>query len=208
MKTNLSEPSDLNILIGCTGSVATIKLPHILQELLDLATKNENKLNIRVVCTEHARHFFKREDLPSGVEVYTDEMEWQGWQQRGDPVLHIELAKWAHLMVIAPLDANTLAKMAQGICDNLLTCIARAWIFPRPLLFCPAMNTRMWEHPITSIHINMLKQWACKEVPCVVKTLMCGDTGYGAMAEVATIIESIRNAIKEIHAKENAFQNE
>jgi phosphopantothenoylcysteine decarboxylase len=52
----------------------------------------------------------------------------------GDEVLHIELRRWADLMVVAPLSANTLAKLANGLCDNLLTCIVRAWQFPRPLL--------------------------------------------------------------------------
>lgn len=63
--------------------------------------------------TEHAKHFFSVNDLPPKTLVYDDEAEWSSWKGRGDPVLHIELGKWAHLMVIAPLDANTLAKMAQ-----------------------------------------------------------------------------------------------
>lgn len=68
---------------------------------------------IRIIVTEHAKHFFDVSELPSSVLLYDDNSEWQGWKQRGDPVIHIELGKWADMMVIAPLDANSLAKMAQ-----------------------------------------------------------------------------------------------
>lgn len=63
-----------------------------------------------------------------------DEDEWHVWQNKGDPVLHIDLRKWADLLVIAPLSANSLAKMAQGLCDNCLTSVVRAWDFTKPLL--------------------------------------------------------------------------
>lgn len=63
-----------------------------------------------------------------------DEDEWHAWKAIGDPVLHIDLRRWADLMVIAPLSANTLAKLAGGLCDNLLTCVVRAWDFDKPLL--------------------------------------------------------------------------
>jgi len=66
-------------------------------------------------------------------------------------VLHIDLAKWADIFVIAPCSANTLAKLAYGICDNLLTSVARAWDADRPLVIAPAMNTHMWTHPHTAV---------------------------------------------------------
>lgn len=81
----------------------------------------------------------------------------------------------------------------QGICDNLLTCTTRAWDMSKPLLFCPAMNTRMWEHPITSKQITVLEEWGHTQIPPIAKTLICGDTGMGAMAEVETIVNHIKN---------------
>lgn len=63
-----------------------------------------------------------------------DDDEWHEWSKVGDPVMHIELRRWADVFVIAPLSANTLAKLANGICDNLITCVARAWDFQRPLV--------------------------------------------------------------------------
>ncbi|XP_025066343.1 phosphopantothenoylcysteine decarboxylase isoform X3 [Alligator sinensis] len=104
------------------------------------------------------------------------------WKDRSDPVLHIDLRRWADLMLVAPLDANTLAKIANGICDNLLTCVIRAWDMTKPFLFCPAMNTAMWEHPITAEQIERLKGFGYTEIPCVVKRLVCGDEGQSLAA--------------------------
>ncbi|XP_043281635.1 phosphopantothenoylcysteine decarboxylase [Venturia canescens] len=172
------------VLIGCTGSVATIKLPLLCEKLW------RQNLDIRVVVTEHAKHFLKDAELPPGTQILSDTVEWAAWQGRGDPVLHVDLAKWADLFLIAPLDANTLGKLANGICDNILTCVARAWDINKPLLFCPAMNTMMWEHPVTAPQVDRLKSWGYKEIGCITKTLMCGDTGIGAMAEVDTIVQA------------------
>ncbi|XP_059622419.1 phosphopantothenoylcysteine decarboxylase [Phlebotomus argentipes] len=185
-------PGTFRILIGCTGSVATIKLPQLIQCLAESIPGAEMK----VVVTECARRFFSTDEIPSGTPVLTDANEWSAWKHRGDPVLHIDLAKWADLMVLAPLDANTLAKIAQGLCDNLLLCILRAWEPSKPLLFCPAMNTKMWQHPITAEHVSRLRAWGYHEVPCIEKTLMCGDTGPGAMAEVDTIVQNVREYLK------------
>lgn len=79
----------------------------------------------------------------------------------------------------------------QGLCDNLLLCTVRAWQLKiKPILFAPAMNTFMWEHPITSQHIAILKSWGYHEISCISKRLMCGDTGMGAMALPEDILTS------------------
>ncbi|KAK2103372.1 hypothetical protein P7K49_017228 [Saguinus oedipus] len=270
------------------------------------------------------------------------------WKCRSDPVLHIDLRRWADLLLVAPLDANTLGKVASGICDNLLcshlcstevgtalvlmgqpdlpllsrnvllspalsaqpgaepkvlntalakemspwelrpsspppafvgseelspasvlkglggkptlvsadasigsqgcllshfltvrlppwtwdlgemlvlayelplggvsspynpegltalegTCIIRAWDRSKPLLFCPAMNTAMWEHPITAQQVDQLKAFGYVEIPCVAKKLVCGDKGMGAMAEVGTIVDKV----KEVLFQHSGFQ--
>lgn len=147
--------------------------------------------------TKNATHFFDRNEIRSDVNILTDDDEWSMWQKRNDPVLHIDIGKWADVMVIAPLDANTLAKMASGICDNLLLCTTRAWNFDKPLFFCPAMNTRMWNHPITKVHIEQLKNWGHIEIPCISKRLICGDFGFGAMESPLNIVQEILNFLKE-----------
>src|SRR5262249_47273042 len=124
---------------------------------------------VQVVATSPALYFFPAHELPPGV-LHTDEEEWPGRKNGGlyarhDPVLHIELRRWADLFLIAPLDANTLAKLACGLSDNCLTCVWRAWDPKRPVVLAPAMNTLMWEHPLTVRHFRTLRE--IMELPAV-----------------------------------------
>uniref|UniRef100_A0A8C5QXL4 Phosphopantothenoylcysteine decarboxylase n=1 Tax=Leptobrachium leishanense TaxID=445787 RepID=A0A8C5QXL4_9ANUR len=179
------------VLVGVTGSVAALKLPNLVSGLLQIPG-----IQVQVVSTERAKHFYNIHDIP--VPMYSDQDEWEMWKQRSDPVLHIELRRWADLMVIAPLDANTLGKISSGICDNLLSCVVRAWDLKKPLLFCPAMNTAMWNHPITEQQLAQLRDFGYREIPCVAKRLVCGDEGLGAMAEVDTIINTVKQVLSEM----------
>jgi len=192
MDRNESAPPS-KILLGVSGSVASMKT-------ISLATSLLNFGEVRVVSTNHALGFFDRTQLPSGVSLFTDDDEWKSWKKRGDPVLHIELRKWADVFVLAPLSANSLAKISHGLCDNLLTCVARAWDFQRPFLVAPAMNTLMWQHPFTEKQLSELRGLGIQVVAPVEKTLICGDTGAGAMAEVPAIV----NAVKSHILKENS----
>jgi len=176
------------VLLGVTGSVAAIRTPALAAALRQVGHE------VKVVATEPALYFFDASDLPAGSLV-RDADEWPGqtWK-RGDPVLHIELRKWAEVLLVAPLDANTLAKLALGLADNCLTCVARAWDPARPLILAPAMNTLMWQHPATVRHLRLLAQdWgvALRIVEPVDKELACGDVGVGGMAEVAAIVAAI-----------------
>ena len=111
------------VLLGATGSVAAIKLGQLASALLEFA-------DVRVVATAGACHFFEESALPAAaLPVLGDDDEWRAWRRVGDPVLHIELRRWADALLIAPLSANSLAKLACGLCDNLLTCVVRAWDF-------------------------------------------------------------------------------
>ena len=116
-------------------------------QALELVDALLPSFNVQVVTTTKGAHFFDKRALEAkGVRVWTDDDEWGAWKQRGDPVTHIELRRWAHLLLVAPLSANTLAKLSNGICDNLLTCLARAWDFGdkcKHLVVAPAMNTAM-----------------------------------------------------------------
>jgi phosphopantothenoylcysteine decarboxylase len=202
-----------NILLGVTGSVAALKTPELVSALLQAGHA------VKVIATEASLYFFDREQLPTGV-LHTDADEWprQGsgiaWQ-RSDTVLHIELRRWADLFLIAPLDANTLAKLAFGLSDNALTCVWRAWDQQRPIILAPAMNTLMWEHPMTVQHLRKVaKQFELKAkkrydadalvvaiseqrssrfrfVGPIPKLLACGDMGQGAMAEVPDITQAV-----------------
>ena len=110
-------------------------------------------------------------------------------------------AQWADVLVIAPLSANTLAKLAIGLCDTLLTCVFRAWDKGRrdkPIVVAPAMNTKMWEDPVTALHLGALRErYAIRTVGPVVKQLACKDVGMGAMAEPRDIAATVMRAWDE-----------
>lgn len=174
----------MNILLGVTGSIAAT-LAGKLQERLVL-----EKHNVKVVLTDAGNqfaHFF------GGYgPIYTDRHEWMEYR-RSNVVLHIELRNWAELFLIAPLSANTLAKLAQGHCDNLLTCVARAWDRTKPFVVAPAMNTQMLSHPATNEHLDKLKSWYpnFKVIPPIAKVLACGEYGEGAMAAIEDIVSEV-----------------
>jgi len=209
-----------NVLLGVTGSVASIKTPLLYEELKTLG------YTVKVVATNPALYFFDPARLdPAHVGrnpdvVIVDEDEWPGrgdgrHYQRTDDVLHIELRRWADVLLVAPLDANTLAKLANGLCDNCLTCVWRAWDPARPVVLAPAMNTLMWQHPATIRHFRQLTDDAGAEppaglsldtllewlntnlprlrvVPPISKRLACDDIGIGAMAELEHITAAVR----------------
>lgn len=205
-----------NVLLGVTGSVAAIRTPALVQQLRSAGHA------VKVVATQAALYFFDPLEL-DGVNaqrnrevLILDEDEWPGraagqrWQ-RDDPVLHIELRRWADVLVIAPLDANTLAKLANGLSDNCLTCVWRAWDHARPVVLAPAMNTLMWEQPITARHLlavadaqdqriqepDAAVEWINQRagrlrfVGPVSKRLACGDVGVGAMAPLEAIVAAV-----------------
>ena len=175
-----------HLLLAASGSVATIKIPNILHAL-----SHHSNLSIRLVLTQSASTFLAGQSAEQphieilrrikNVEgVYLDEEEWHHPWKRGNGILHIELRRWAHMLVIAPLSANTLAKITGGFSDNLLTSVVRAWDptgqleessqesgLPRlkkRIIVAPAMNTVMWRHPITKSQIKVLeKDWGVRD---------------------------------------------
>lgn len=133
------------------------------------------------------------------------ENEWHEWSQLGDPVLHIDLRNWADVLLIAPLSANTLAKLSLGLCDDTLSCAARAWDFGhtpgkgKPFVLAPAMNTLMWSHVLTQQQLATIRKFfhndivdrAFRLVSPQAKVLACGEHGDGALAEVSDIVTSV-----------------
>ena len=201
------EVYNVNVILGMTGSVASIKARELITKLAFLAAPRLPSL--KVVATKAAKHFFNWEELKNdlsaaNVGFHSDEEEWRDWKKVGDPVLHIELRRWADILVIAPCSANTLAKLANGLCDDLLSCIVRAWDFKDPnklLVIAPAMNTMMWESPFTQKHLETLvelgggtmdDQKRVQIIGPVEKTLACGDVGNGAMASPEDIARLVR----------------
>jgi phosphopantothenoylcysteine synthetase/decarboxylase len=181
----------MNVLLGVTGSVAAT-LTRKLQDRI-----YESGHDVDTVITESANNFRptgEREIENFWRHTYRDADEWTYYRDN-KAVLHIDLVKWADIFVIAPCTANTLSKIEIGIADNLLTCCVRAWPYKdkRNIILAPAMNTCMWD----TKHIDRQYKKLCLEgsyswIPPVEKTLYCGDTGIGAMADIDTIIERIK----------------
>ena len=105
---------------------------------------------------------------------------------------YVQLVEWADTAVVAPLSANSLAKLSMGLCDNVVTSVARCWpMRERPLLLAPAMNTKMWEHPATRQQLAALEAMGARVLAPVSKRLACGDVGTGAMAGVDDIVAAV-----------------
>jgi phosphopantothenoylcysteine decarboxylase len=166
----------MNILLGVTGSVAAKLHPKIVTELSQFG-------NVRSVGTKSAFKFCSENGF-----ALSD--EWRYYENHKG-VLHIDYRNWADILVIAPLSANTLAKIANGYCDDLLTNIARAWDFSKRFIVCPTMNTKMYEHPITAKHLETIYDWGIEIIEPQVKTLVCKETGIGAMCNISEIVKRI-----------------
>lgn len=217
-----------HLLLAATGSVATIKLPNILQSL-----SHHRNLSIRVIITQSATSFLQNQapeqpsvasllEIPNVEAIYRDEDEWLVPWTRGASILHIELRRWADLMVIAPLSANSLAKISLGLSSDLVSSVARAWDStgglidkPRPgialpygekrnrkgIIVAPAMNTAMWNHPATAGHMATLEEWTVENggwievLRPIEKDLACGDMGGGAMKEWKDIVGVIEDRL-------------
>ncbi|XP_027070060.1 probable phosphopantothenoylcysteine decarboxylase [Coffea arabica] len=173
------------VLLAASGSVAAIKFANLCHCFVEWA-------EVKAVATKASMHFIDKVALPKDVTLYRDEDEWSTWNKIGDSVLHIELRSWADIMIIAPLSANTLGKIAGGLCDNLLTCIVRAWDYSKPLFVAPAMNTFMWNNTFTERHLLLIDDLGINLIPPVTKRLACGDYGNGAMAEPSLIFSTVR----------------
>ncbi|KAG0136503.1 flavoprotein [Tuber indicum] len=198
------QDSKKHLLLATTGSVATIKLPQLLSALSE--TFSPETLTIHLILSPSSKNFLSPADLceisenPLVSRIWSDADEWafpSGVYTRECPVLHIELRKWADLLVVAPLSANTLSSVAVGRCDGLLLSVLRAWDWARAgIVVAPAMNTLMWTHPVTSGQVETLKAWGVEVLMPVSKVLACGDEGVGGMVGVEVVVETIGGRLR------------
>ncbi|KAL2508061.1 putative phosphopantothenoylcysteine decarboxylase [Forsythia ovata] len=163
------------ILLAASGSVAAIKFANLCQCF--------SQWEVKAVATWASLRFVDLKSLPKNLTLYTDQDEWSAWTKLGHSVLHIELCKWADIMVIAPLSANTLGKIAGGVGNNLLTCIVRAWDYSKPLFVSPSMNTFMWNNPFTKRHLVAIDKLGISLIPPATKKIRPGD--YENIKEIA-----------------------
>jgi phosphopantothenoylcysteine decarboxylase / phosphopantothenate---cysteine ligase len=169
------------ILVALTGSIAAYKTIILVRLLVKAGAE------VRVVLTASAKDFVSPLTLAtlSKNKVLSDLFEEGAW------VNHVELGRWADLMVIAPLSCNTLAKMAIGLCDNLL--LATYLSAKCPILVAPAMDEDMWQHQSTQTNIEKIVAYGVHVLPVEKGELASGLYGEGRIAEPESIFRSIQD---------------
>lgn len=178
---------DKHILLGVTGGIAAYKAAFLASRLTQAGAL------VDVVMTEAAARFIAPLTFQAVTRraVYTDMFELAAGDNPDEVCIpHITLAKAADLLLIAPATGNTLARLAHGLADNLLTAIALA--APAPLLIAPAMETDMWAHPATQANVAILRERGAVFVGPAAGHLASGAEGVGRMSEPEEILEMAR----------------
>ncbi len=177
----------MRIILGITGGVAAYKAA----ELARLLAKRGHR--VRCILTEAGSRFITPLTLTSltGEPCYGANPDLGEW--RAQPgIEHIELARWAELVAVVPATANILGKTANGLATDLLSTVLLAT--RAPVLWAPAMNTGMWEHPAVQANVTRLRSFGHAIVDPSEGTLACGEEGSGKLAEVEVIAEAIQVA--------------
>ena len=173
-----------HITLAVTGSISAYKTADITSQLTKLG------FEVKVLMTPSAQNFITPLTLqvlsknPVGLEVMMED----------DPqrIEHIDIGKETDLFLVAPASANTIAKLAMGLADNMVTSTALALPQRIKKLLAPAMNTKMLEHPATQRNLKLLQDYGYQIIQPREATLACGDKGSGALASVETIIEAVK----------------
>jgi phosphopantothenoylcysteine decarboxylase/phosphopantothenate--cysteine ligase len=170
------------IVLGICGGIAAYKSAYLIRELVKLGAQ------VRVVMTKSAEQFITPMTMQalSGHEVRSELFDPQAERAMG----HIELARWADYLLIAPASAHCLAKMAYGLADDLLSTLYL--VAETPVIVCPAMNRSMWAHPATVANCKLLTERGVTIVGPEEGSQACGEVGLGRMAEVEYIINALR----------------
>lgn len=182
----MSAPPLQRVLLCVCGGVAAYKAVEVVRRLRD------HGIDVQLVVTENAQRFVGATTFQavSGHPVRTSL-----WDEAAEAAMgHIELARWPDAIVIAPATANTLAKLAHGFADDLVSTLCLATT--SPIFVAPAMNHRMWLHAATQSNIDTLKSRGVVVVGPGVGTQACGETGPGRMSEPSEIVDALVGAAR------------
>ncbi len=175
----------MNILLAVSGSIAAYKTCDLTRALVKQGHQ------VRVVLTQGALEFVRPELFRylGADAVYQPQDD---FRSPATGVPHVDLGKWADVLAVVPLSANTLAKLATGQCQDFLGSLFLAWRRNKPVLLFPAMNTQMWDHSFTQEHVARLNKLPfAKVVDPTAGLLACGDVGAGKLMEPEAIAELI-----------------
>jgi phosphopantothenoylcysteine decarboxylase len=169
------------VLLCVCGGIAAYKAADLVRRLRDAGA------GVRVAMTDNAQRFVGAQTFQalSGEPVRTSL-----WDAAAEAAMgHLELARWAERIVVAPATANTLAKLAHGFADDLVSTLCLATT--APLTVCPAMNHRMWLHPATQANIAVLRERGVQVVGPADGPLAEGESGPGRLAEPLDIVAAL-----------------
>lgn len=188
-KSNLS---DLNILLGVSGGIAAYKAVELASKLTAVGAK------VNTVMTENACRLI----APKSFEAVTNSAVFTSLWERGEKykIDHVNLADWADVVVVAPATANIIGKIANGICDDLLSttlCAASAKL----TLLAPAMNTNMWTNVAVQRNVKMVKEMGFQLIGPEEGLLACGVEGIGRMSEPQDILGALKEMASRIKRK-------
>ena len=195
-KTN-PEIKNTNILLGVSGGIAAYKVVDLASKLTAAGAK------VKTVMTDAACELIgpKSFEAVTGSTVFTSL-----WDTPGEyEIDHIALVDWADIVVVAPATANIIGKIANGICDDLLStllCAATPLIESGAALLAPAMNNNMWENPAVQRNIKTIKQMGFQLTGPETGRLACGTEGIGRMSEPQEIIKAIEKIATKIERRE------
>lgn len=169
------------IILGITGSIAAYKANNLVRLFVKAGAE------VQVMMTPAAKDFVSTLTLStlSKKPVLVDLFDEQSWAN------HVMLGRWADAMLIAPLSCNTLAKMANGICDNLL--LTTYLSATCPVAVAPAMDEDMWKHPATKSNLEKIESYGCKVIPVDKGDLASGLSGEGRVAEPEAIVSFLES---------------
>ncbi len=190
-----TELNGLKVLLAVSGGIAAFKA-------VDLASKLTGEgVSVKTVMTEAACNLIgpKSFEGVTGSSVFTSL-----WQTGGpEAIRHIGLVDWADMIVVAPATANTIAKFANGICDDLVsTVLCVCW--SKPIILAPAMNVDMWQNPAVQKNVSALKEMGIQMTGPATGRLACGVLAEGRMSEPTEIIESIKALAEKIGRSEKS----
>ncbi len=171
------------VLLGVSGGIAAYKAAELARELLRAGAQ------VQPLLTAAAEAMVSRATFAALTGRSVPASIWD------DPaaVEHVHLARWGQILVIAPATAHTLARLAAGLADDLLTNVALA--FPGPVVVAPAMHTEMWQHPATQANLAVLERRGVQVVPPASGPLTSGDVGPGRLADLPDLIAGISAAL-------------
>ncbi len=177
-----------NITLAVTGSISAYKAADLTSQLTKLGHQ------VTVLMSQAATEFISPLTLQALSKnlVHTDVMT----EENPSLIKHIDIAKATDLFLVAPTSANTLAKLANGFADNIITAVALALPADRSKFIAPAMNTNMYLNPATQDNLAKLITYGFQEIKPREALLACGDFGTGALAEITTIIDTVKESLR------------